>query len=59
MFSVGGNSSVMVPKSQIVFGEAGNDTTAFVQLVVSIFEPLHEKTNNLHLRKQRRRSAVQ
>ena len=24
-----------------------------------IIEPVHEKTNNLHMRKQRRRSAVQ
>ena len=23
------------------------------------FEPVHEKTNNLHMRKQRRRSVVQ
>ena len=26
---------------------------------VLIVEPAHEKTNNLHVRKQRRRSAVQ
>ena len=34
---MGGISSVIVPKSQIVFGEPGNETTAFIQLVVNIF----------------------
>ena len=27
--------------------------------ILFTFEPSHEKTNNLHMRKQRRRSAVQ
>ena len=27
------------------------------QIKGMIFEPVHEKTNNLHMRKQRRRSA--
>ena len=33
------------------------DSLEFVTQVLCIIEPRHEKTNNLHMRKQRRRSA--
>jgi hypothetical protein len=39
LFDVGGKSKVIVPKSQLIFGEPGNETTFFVQTEVN-FSPL-------------------
>jgi len=33
-FDVGGNSKVLVPKSQLIFGDQGNETSFFVQTEV-------------------------
>ena len=30
-----------------------------IRIITEAYEPSHEKTNNLHMQKQRRRSAVQ
>ena len=46
-----------------IWGPTRFDTNRAVQSQMQagnlIFEPVHEKTNSLHKRKQRRRSAVQ
>ena len=40
-------------------GQKIERTFCWTQAQTLIFEPLHRKTNNSHMRKQRRRSAVQ
>ena len=36
----------------------GYNDNAHISITIPVYEPPHEKTNNLHMRKQRRRSAL-
>ena len=42
---------------QLALYDKGQSRTVDIKLHEEIFEPVHEKTNNLHMRKQRRRPA--
>ena len=51
--------SAACPSSLLRTGGKSPNIKLTIVFAIITFEPVHEKTNNLHMRKQRRRSASQ